>query len=102
MDNFDFAYRIVCAMNDLWTLIFAALVLCAVMVLFIRLSIRMRRKGGSLTSMMYGATYEFYNQAHRAGIKEVVESRTDKKKKEQEAGDEPGEGEGYRMSKRCD
>lgn len=67
--------------------IFAAFVLFAVVVLFIRLSIRMRRKGGSFTAMMYGATYEFYNQAHRAAIAEVVEQKAEKKQKEQDTGD---------------
>jgi len=37
--------------------------------------------------MMYGATYEFYNQDHRKGIQEVVEQKVEKKKKEQGSGE---------------
>ncbi len=73
--------------NDTLSLIILAAVLAAVIFLFLRISIRMRRRGGSLTSVMYGATYEFYGKDKRQAIREVLEQKAEKKRKDQDSGD---------------
>jgi hypothetical protein len=69
-----------------------AIIILAVLILFARISARLRKRGGSLTSLLLGATYEFYNQDHRKAAEVVVEERSDKKQKEQDSGDEDDEG----------
>jgi|GEM_PF-745563 len=73
--------------NDALSLIILAVILAVVIFFFLRISIRIRKRGGSLTSIMYGATYEFYGQDKRQAIKEVVEQKAEKKRKDQDSGD---------------
>jgi hypothetical protein len=64
--------------NDSFSLIFAAVVLLTLIVLFIRIAIRIRKHGGSLTMSMFASTYEMYDKEKRAAIEQVVEQKVKK------------------------
>ena len=49
-------------MQDLLTLLVILFVLIAVVVIFVRVALRIRRNGGSLTTTVFAATYDFYNK----------------------------------------
>ena len=76
-------------MKEFLNIVFPFLILFALVLLFIRLAVRLRKKGGSLSSVMFGGTWELHNADRRAGIREIIEQKTDKKKKEDDSGD-PG------------
>ena len=76
--------------NDTLGLFILAAVLLIVIVVFIRIAIRLRKYGGSLTTTMFGATYEFLNRDKRRAVKEIVELKANKKM-EEEASDKPEE-----------
>ena len=74
--------------SDFIAFIFVVILLVIVVFFFIRISIRLRKKGGSMTSVLFGGTYKFYGKDQRAAIQEIVEQKSEKKKKEQESGDD--------------
>jgi predicted Holliday junction resolvase-like endonuclease len=69
--------------NDILGLLFIAVVLIVVIYIFIRIAIRLRKYGGSLTTTMFGATYEFLNKDRKEAVKEIVEMKANKKMEEQ-------------------
>lgn len=69
--------------NELVSLFIVSGLLIGVIYLFIRIALRLRRRGGSLTSVLFGATYEFYSQEKRKAVQQVVEQKAQKKRKEQ-------------------
>jgi len=73
--------------NDTFSLIFLVIVLLAVIIIFIRVSLRIRRRGGSLTMPMFAATYEMYDKEKRGAIEQIVEQKV--KKLEDDETDEP-------------
>ena len=74
--------------SDAAPLIFGFIVIFAVLCLFLVLWAKIRKKGGSYTSVIFGATHEFYNADWRKANEVVLEQKTDKKKKEQDDGDD--------------
>lgn len=62
------------------------IVLSAFIFLFIKIALLLRKRGGSLTSVMYGATDAFYNRDKRKAIEVVVNKHSNKKQNEQESG----------------
>ncbi len=78
-------------MKEILNILFPFVLLILILFFFIRISLRLRKRGGSLTSTMFGATWELYNYDKRQGIKEIVEQKSDKKRKEDKSG-EPGDG----------
>jgi hypothetical protein len=58
-----------------------------VLIVFVRISSRLRKRGGSLTSVLFGATFEFHNQDRRKAAQVIVEERSGKKQKEQDSAD---------------
>jgi len=76
-------------MKEFLNILFPFLLLFIILFLFVRLAMRLREKGGSLTSVMFGVTWELHNADRRSGIKEIIEQKSDKKQKEDESG-EPG------------
>jgi len=74
--------------NDSLGLIFLIALLAAVIFLFIRIALKIRRNGGSLTTTMFGATYEFLNKDKREAVEQIVEVKASKKMEEQST-DEP-------------
>ena len=70
-------------MQDLSTLLVILFVLIAVMVTFIRIALRIRRNGGSITTTVFAATYDFYNKDKRKAIEVLSEQKAGKKMVEQ-------------------
>jgi hypothetical protein len=68
---------------------------CGVVVVFIRIAIRIRKGGGSLTTLTLGATDAFLIKDRQKAAEMIVERNAGKKLDEQFSGEkeEPGEGE---------
>jgi competence protein ComGC len=75
--------------NELVSLLFASALLLIVIFAFVRVALRIRKHGGSLTTSMFAATYELYDKEKRAAIEQVVEQKV--KKMEEEENDQPKE-----------
>ena len=73
---------------QIWQFLFPLLVGLVFLFIFVKVSIVLRKSGGSMTSVLFGATDAFYNRDQRKAIIEVVEQKSDKKRKEQESGDD--------------
>lgn len=76
--------------NDIISLLVVATVLIVVIIVFIRIALNVRKYGGSLTTTMFAATYEFLNKDKREAVKEIVEMKANKKM-EEESSDEPND-----------
>ena len=61
------------------------LLLTAAMV-FIRIAVKVRRGGGSMTTLMHGAVDGFYNKDKKKAIEYTTEQKAGKKMKEQSSG----------------
>ena len=68
--------------NETLSLIVLAIGLLIVIIVFIRIAIRVRKYGGSLTTTMFAATYEFLNKDKREAVEEIVEMKANKKMEE--------------------
>ena len=66
--------------NDSFGLIFVAIVLLIIIFSFIRIALRIRKHGGSLTASMFASTYELYDKEKRAAIEQIVEQKVKKTK----------------------
>jgi hypothetical protein len=66
-------------MSDTITLLFAAVVLMGIIVVFIRITMRVRRGGGSLTTVVLGATDEFLTQDRSKAAETIVNENAGKK-----------------------
>ncbi len=69
--------------DDTLSLIVVVAGLLAVIAVFIRIAIRLRKYGGSLTTTMFAATYEFLNKDKREAVEVIVETKANKKMEEQ-------------------
>jgi len=69
--------------NDSFNLIFAVTVLLVVIVFFVRVALRIRNHGGSLTTSMFASAYEFYNKEKHAAIEQIVEQKVKKMEDEE-------------------
>ncbi len=74
--------------NEILSLILVSVLLILVVYIFIRVAIKLRKYGGSLTTTMFASTYEFLNKDKREAAKEIVELKANKKM-EKEASDKP-------------
>lgn len=75
-------------MQDVSTVLIILLLLIALIVIFIRVALRIRRNGGSLTTTVFAATYDFYNKDKRKAIEVISEQKAGKKMEEQSS-DQP-------------
>jgi hypothetical protein len=73
--------------NDTFTLIFAFLLLLLAILVFVKISMRVRKSGGSLMTTMHGATYEFLNKDKREAIEQIVEIKANKKMDDEDFGE---------------
>ncbi len=71
------------AATDTMALIVVAAVLCLVIVTFVRISIRLRRGGGSLTTVVLGATDEFLTEDKKRAAETIVNENAGKRFEEQ-------------------
>jgi hypothetical protein len=65
--------------NDLLTLVFALFLLTAVIGIFIRICIKLRRGGGSLTCVVLGATDAFLTHDRRKAAETIINENAGKK-----------------------
>ncbi len=72
--------------NDTFSLLLVSALLLVVIIGFVRISIRVRKFGGSMTTTMHATTYEFLSKDNRAAIEQVAEVKANKKMEEQESG----------------
>jgi len=72
--------------DDIVSLVLAMFLLILCIFVFIKISRRLRRGGGSLTTFMLGATDAFYNRDKKKAADEIVEQKADKKLNEQDSG----------------
>jgi hypothetical protein len=70
-------------MRDLLQLVFAFLLLFCASFLFIHISRKLRKGGGSLTTTMLGATDLFYDKEKKNAVKQIIEMKTGTKQEEQ-------------------
>ncbi len=64
-------------------ILLAFFLLIAAIYLFIRISRKLRKGGGSLTTTMLGATDLFYDKEKKNAVRQIVEMKTGKKQEEQ-------------------
>lgn len=74
--------------SDTFSLLVLLIVIVGVMYIFLRISLRIRKHGGSLTTTMFASTYEFLNKDKREAVEEIVEMKANKKL-EEESSDKP-------------
>ena len=70
-------------MEDLLQLGFAFLVLLLTGFIFVHISRKLRRGGGSLTTTMLGATDLFYDKEKKNAVRQIVEMKAGTKQEEQ-------------------
>ena len=75
-------------MSDTFPLIILAVILLLVIGIFVRTTIRLRRGGGSLTTIVLGATDEFLTQERSKAAETIVNENVGKKFEGQHS-DEP-------------
>jgi hypothetical protein len=63
--------------------------LILILYIFIRLSLRIRKSGGSMITIMHGSLDGFYNRETKKAVEMVAEKKANKKLDEQTSG-EPG------------
>lgn len=73
--------------DDFISFILVIFLLALFIFLFLRVSGRLRKGGGSLTTFMLGATDGFYNRDKKKAADEIVEQKADKKLNEQDSGE---------------
>ncbi len=73
--------------KDTFDIIWVFGILALVIFVFIRIAVKIRRGGGSMTTLMYGATDAFYDKDKRKAIEYVAEQKANKKMSEETSGD---------------
>jgi len=73
--------------DDFISLMLVMLLLTLFIFTFIKLSRKLRKGGGSLTTFMLGTTDAFYNRDKKKAADEIVEQKADKKLNEQDSGE---------------
>lgn len=77
-------------MNDIVSVIFLAGVLVLVITVFIRISLRLRRGGGSLTTAVLGSTDAFLTRDRSKAAETIVDENAGKKFRQLPSTDPPG------------
>jgi len=66
--------------SDNVTLIFALIIMVMVILIFIKIASRLRKGGGSQTTVFLGTTDLFYDRDKEETVKTIVEQKAGKKK----------------------
>ena len=74
--------------KETFELILLLIVLIVIIILFVRVTLRIRKYGGSLTTTMISSMYDFSNKDKRNAIEQIIETRANKKM-EEESTDKP-------------
>ncbi len=69
------------------SLLLVPILLIIVSFLFIKIAIRTRKFGGSMTTNLLASTYDFMNKEKRKASEEIVEIKSDKKMEEESNGE---------------
>jgi hypothetical protein len=77
--------------QDLTSVVLPAAIILMVIIVFLRVSGRMRKRGGSFTSILLGSTYELHSKDRREAIEVIVEQKAERKQQEPESGDSDDE-----------
>jgi len=72
--------------EDILYIVLAFGLLLAAVLIFIRISVKVRRGGGSMTTLMHGAVDGFYNKDKKKAIEYTTEQKAGKKMSEQSSG----------------
>ena len=72
--------------SDTFNILIVILILMLAVSVFIRIAFKIRRGGGSMTTLMYGATDEFYNKDKKKAIEYIAEEKAGKKTKDDLSG----------------
>lgn len=67
--------------------LFVTALLAAVIFIFVRISQRLRYGGGSMSTILSGATDAFLNQDKKKAVIEIAEIKSEKKLEEQKSGE---------------
>jgi hypothetical protein len=67
-------------LRDVLPLVTAVATIAVIVTLFVRIAIRLRRRGGSLTTVGFGATYELMNRDRRRASETVLDMNAGKKR----------------------
>lgn len=67
-------------------LIFIFALILLIIYIFIRIALRIRKYGGSLTASMFASTYEFLNKDKREAVEEIVNMNANIKTEEEKSG----------------
>jgi hypothetical protein len=73
--------------SDVTSIALPIVIILLVTVIFLRTSRRLRKRGGSFTSILLGSTYELHSKDRREAIEVIVEEKAGKKREETESGD---------------
>lgn len=76
-----------------------AFIVIAFTVALVLLSMRLRRRGGSMVTTMLGATYELHGEDRRKAIETIVEKAADQKIEEQSSGDPKEKPDSFQLEK---
>ncbi len=69
--------------DNLLGLIMVAVALIVVIIIFIMIAVKLRKHGGSLTTITFGTTYEFLNKDKREAVEEILDMNINKQKEVQ-------------------
>jgi hypothetical protein len=70
-------------MSDIFSIFLVLAILLLFSGIFVKVSHSLRKGGGSMTTIMYGATDAFYNKDQKKAIEIIVELKAGKKLEEQ-------------------
>jgi len=66
--------------DDVVSIIAVIIILTTVVIIFIHIAVKIRKYGGSLTTTMFAATYEFLNKDKREAVEEILDMNINKQK----------------------
>ncbi|MFH1941271.1 MAG: hypothetical protein ABIL68_04140 [bacterium] len=84
--------------KDIISLVVVNLILVSVFVIMTRLAQFLRKKGGSLTVVTFGATDEFLSRDQKKAIEVIVNRNAGKKEEEQSSSDPKSKENGRRIA----
>lgn len=74
--------------SDTLNIVLSVVLILLAIFIFVRIALRIRKRGGSLTTTMFASTYDFLNKDKREAVEEIVELKANKKM-EEESTDKP-------------
>jgi hypothetical protein len=85
--NQDLSVSRIIIMNDFLAILTPFFIIGIIFFLLLKIALKIRRKGGGLTHIVYGANQEFLTKDQNKAIEVVVNRNANKKEEEQESGE---------------